>query len=91
MVQTTSMMIDLGVLALNTTPSSFAAFTNAPSSERVHIILIIPHNTHVSTVSHTTHTQVIEGTLQWNLSNSDTNGAEESVLLARCPHYNMQE
>ena len=25
--------------------------------------------------------------LKWNLSNPDTNGAEESVLLVRCPHF----
>ena len=26
-------------------------------------------------------------TVQWNLSNPDTNGAEEVSLLVRCPHF----
>ena len=30
---------------------------------------------------------VFELTVQWNSSNQDTNGTEESVLLVRCPHF----
>ena len=28
-----------------------------------------------------------DSTVQWNLSNPDTNGAEEVSLLVRCPHF----